>query len=152
MRTAISLDLVAAQVQEAQDAAGFAWQLSQRYFHATTDDARSELVTKAGQEARKALDASRDALEALQDAGAVLADRVAKPASNPLAELARVENSRGEALALLDALCHALPLADALDQKRGDTGGDWEERIAELQSALKLELFGPGDRVTGGRE
>ncbi len=165
MNTAtISLDLVAAQVQEAQDAAGFAWQLSQRYFRATTDDARAELVTKAGQEARKALDASREALETLQNAGAVLPDRAGsrpKQEPNPLAELARVENSRSEALALLDALRHALPLAEALDAKRGDVidepiGGSaglvWGDRLVQAVCGLELELFGPSEAVTKGRE
>ena len=159
--TTINLDLVAAQVQEAQDSAGFAWQLSQRFHHATTDEARSELVTKASAEAKKATHAAREALETLQNAGAVLADRVAKPASNPLAELARVENSRSEALALLDALRHALTLAEALDAKRGDVlpepvggyrGLVWGEDLVQLKSKLELELFGPSEMVTGSRE
>ena len=159
--TTINLDLVAAQVQEAQDSAGFAWQLSQRFHHASSDEARSELVTKASAEAKKATHAAREALETLQNAGAVLADRVAKPASNPLAELSRVENSRSEALALLDALRHALALAEALDAKRGDVldepvggyrGLVWGDRLIQAVCGLELELYGPSEAVTKGRE
>ena len=84
-----------------------------------------------------------------------------RAASNPLAELARVENSRTEALALLDALRAALPLAEALDAKRGDVidepiGGSaglvWGDRLVQAVCGLELELFGPGEAVTGARE
>ena len=82
-------------------------------------------------------------------------------ASNPLAELARVENSRAEALALLDALRHALTLAEALDAKRGDVlpepvGGSaglvWGDRLIQAVCGLELELYGPSEAVTKGRE
>lgn len=73
------------------------------------------------------------------------------PVSNPLAELARVEGSRPEALALLDALRHAHQLAEALDAKRGD-GDAWGERIYQAVCGLELELYGPGGAVTGARE
>jgi hypothetical protein len=80
---------------------------------------------------------------------------------NPLAELARVENSRPEALALLDALRVAHQLAEALDAKRGDVldepvGGSaglvWGDRLLQAVCGLELELFGPGETVTGARE
>ena len=98
-------------------------------------------------------------LEALgaQDKG----DLAPVPASNPLAELARVENSRSEALALLDALRHALTLAEALDVKRGDVldepvggyrGLVWGERVLQALCGLELELYGPSEAVTKGRE
>ena len=160
--TSPTLDKVALQVQEAQEGAGMAYLLSMRIAHATTDDARAELVTQAGTQARKALDASREALEILQDAGARLPDRTApaKP-SNPLAELARVESSRSEALALLDALRTAHQLAEVLDAKRGDVlampvngsaGLVWGERLVQAVCGLELELYGPSDAVTKGRE
>ena len=87
--------------------------------------------------------------------------RAMRAASNPLAALARVENSRSEALALLDALRHALPLAEALDAKRGDVldmpvngsaGLVWGDRLVQAVCGLELELFGPAQTVTGGRE
>ena len=125
-----------------------------------------------------ALDACRMALEAgelsrvhqvgqeLSELGRVLMSLTqnyapAPVASNPLAELARVENSRSEALALLDALRTAHQLAEALDAKRGDVldtpvngsaGLVWGEDLIQLQSKLELEIFGPSDRVTGARE
>ncbi|WP_395089407.1 hypothetical protein [Armatimonas sp.] len=161
--TSTDLDRIALAVQEAQDSAGFAWQLTQRYQRATTDDARAELVTLASAEAKKATHAAREALESLQDAGAVLPDKGAAPVkpSNPLAELSRVESSRSEALALLDALRHALTLAEALDAKRGDVldvpvGGSaglvWGDRVLQAVCGLELELYGPGEAVTGARE
>lgn len=81
--------------------------------------------------------------------------------NNPLAELARVESSRSEALALLDALRAALPLAEALDAKRGDVldvavggyrGLEWGDRLMQAVCGLELELFGPSGAVTGERE
>ncbi len=79
----------------------------------------------------------------------------------PLAEFARVENSRSEALALLDALRTAHALAEKLDAKRGDVlaepiGGSaglvWGDRLLQAVCGLELELFGPGEAVTKGRE
>lgn len=87
-------------------------------------------------------------------------DAPVKP-SNPLAELAKVENSRSEALALLDALRHAHQLAEALDAKRGDVletpvGGSaglvWGDRLIQAVCGLELELYGPGESITGARE
>lgn len=115
-------------------------------FHARTGNQRA---MEHGGRASEALAALCRRLQAL---GAQSAPLNPPTPVNPLAELARVESSRTEAIALLDVLGHAHQLADALDQKRGDTGGDWEERIADLQSALRLELFGPAQSVTGGRE
>jgi hypothetical protein len=95
--------------------------------------------------------------------------RAIRAASNPLAELARVESSRPEALALLDALRTAHQLAEALDAKRGDVlaepiGGSadegsnlhrglvWGDRLLQAVCGLELELYGPGEAVTGARE
>ncbi len=105
---------------------------------------------------------SAAALALLRGLGATTpTQRAMRAASNPLAELARVENSRSEALALLDALRHALPLAEALDAKRGDVldtpvngsaGLVWGDRLLQAVCGLELELFGPGGVVTGARE
>jgi hypothetical protein len=152
---------VAAQIQTANEGAGMAFLLSQRYFHATTDEARAEIATNAGKEARKAHDASRDALDSLQDAGIVLSDQHGDDQVNPLTELRRVENSRTEALALLDALRHAHALAEALDAKRGDVldtpvgssaGLVWGDRLIQAVCGLELELYGPSVAITKGRE
>ena len=107
----------------------------------------------------------RAAVGSLLDAGVTppgQATGKAKPAqTNPLAELARVERSRAEALALLDALRAALPRAEALEQARGDVldapiGGSaglvWGEDLVQLIARLELELYGPGSAVTGARE
>ena len=113
-----------------------------------------------------ALAAGQDAAEALvllRSLG-VLPSQAARPRpkeGNPLAELARVENSRSEALALLDALKAAHQLAEALDAKRGDVldepiGGSaglvWGDRLVQAVCGLELELFGPSEAVTKGRE
>jgi hypothetical protein len=105
---------------------------------------------------------SAAALALLRGLGATTpTQRAMRAASNPLAELARMENSRSEALALLDALRTAHALAEALDAKRGNVldepiGGSagmvWGEDLVQLKSKLELELFGPGQSVTGARE
>lgn len=78
-----------------------------------------------------------------------------------LGQLRKLETSRAEALALLDALRAALPLAEALDEKRGDVlaepvagyrGLEWGERLLQAVCGLELELYGPGEAVTKGRE
>lgn len=107
----------------------------------------------------------RAAVGSLLDAGATppgVTTGKARPAqTNPLAELARVERSRSEALALLEALRATLPKAEALDQARGDVlnapvGGSaglvWGEDLVQMIARLELELFGPGSAVTGARE
>lgn len=80
---------------------------------------------------------------------------------NPLAELARVENSRSEAQALLDSLRGCLQLAEDLDIARGDVlndpvngfrGTEWNDRLVQLCAELSLELHGPSKAVTGARE
>jgi hypothetical protein len=158
----IGLDRVALQVQEAQDSAGMAFLLSQRFHHATTDAARSELVTKAGEEARKALDASRDALESLQNEGAVLADRVGsrlRHEPNLLADLAALDTP--DVRALLAGLEALLPVAERVDASRGragesvvggSAGFDVAEDLAQMIARLSLEIHGPASTVTGGRE
>ena len=105
---------------------------------------------------------SAAALALLRGLGATTpTQRAMRAASNPLAELARVENSRSEALALLDALRHALQLAEALDVKRGDVldepvggyrGLVWGDRVLQAVCGLELELYGPSEAVTGARE
>ena len=114
-----------------------------------------EAATLAGKE-------SAAALALLRGLGATTpTQRAMRAASNPLAELARVENSRSEALALLDALRHALQLAEALDVKRGDAldepvggyrGLVWGDRVLQAVCGLELELYGPSEAVTKGRE
>lgn len=102
-----------------------------------------------GQQATEALLKLCKRLEAL--GGVDRAPLVIPAPVNPLAELARVESSRGEALALLDSLASARLRAEALDEKRGQ-GEDWEELLSELESKLRLEVFGPSETVTKGRE
>ena len=114
-----------------------------------------EAATLAGKQAG-------DCLALLRALGATTpTQRAMRSASNPLAELARVESSRTEALALLDALRHAHQLAEALDAKRGDVldepiGGSaglvWGDRLVQAVCGLELELFGPSEAVTKGRE
>lgn len=157
-----TLDQIAAQVQLAQDGAGMALLLTRRILMATDEQARTELAQQAAQEAQGATVAAREALDSLQEAGAQLPSRGAsRPAPSPLAELARVERSRGEALALLDALRGALPAAEALDGVRGDVlntpvnglrGTVWGEDLSQMIARLEIELYGPSERVTGGRE
>lgn len=83
------------------------------------------------------------------------------PSSGDLGQLMKLESSRAEAMALLEALRAALPLAEALDAKRGDVlpeaiGGSaglvWGDRLIQAISGLELELSGPGAEHTGGRE
>ncbi len=96
-----------------------------------------------------------------QALGAQSAPSVAPAPVNPLAELRKLDASRAEALALLDALRHAHQLAEALDAKRGDVletpiggsaGLEWGDRLTQAVHGLELELYGPGAPVTGGRE
>ena len=114
-----------------------------------------EASTRAGKEAG-------ECLALLRALGATTpTQRAMRAASNPLAELARVESSRAEALALLDALRTAHQLAEVLDAKRGDVlpepiGGSaglvWGDRLIQAVCGLELELYGPSEAVTKGRE
>ena len=124
--------------------------------HRRAGNTRGTALAGEASEAMRLVCCGLEALGA-QDKG----DLAPVPASNPLAELARVENSRSEALALLDALRHALTLAEALDVKRGDVldepvggyrGLVWGERVLQALCGLELELYGPSGAVTGARE
>lgn len=58
---------------------------------------------------------------------------------------------------LEERLKAAAPLADAVDALRGRTGGDGlgadlGEQLRELLYRVQIDLYGPGDSVTGGRE
>jgi hypothetical protein len=127
------------------------------------------LPEQPGPSAELARSAGKDSAAALALLRGLGADPMKSPGAarsmpsprNPFAELARVENSRAEALALLDALRHAHQLAEALDAKRGDVldepiGGSaglvWGDRLIQAVCGLELELFGPSGSVTGGRE
>jgi hypothetical protein len=115
-----------------------------------------------GQElAAEASEALRRVCRGLEALGAQELDQVVPLDTNPLADLAKIENSRTEALALLDALRHAHALAEALDAKRGDVldtpvGGSagmvWGDRLIQAVCGLELELYGPSEIVTGGLE
>lgn len=104
----------------------------------------------------------QEATQAMLAAGVRLPERgpLGSPL-NPLAELVKQERSRSEALALLEALRAALPRAEDLDTVRGDVlaepvnglrGLVWGEELCQLIARLELELYGPSERVTGGRE
>jgi len=157
-----TLEKIAEKVQEAQTGAARAFLLAQRFDVATTEEAQYELVRGAGESARAAFDATGEALNLLQGAGVSLPERGAKrPQPNPLAELVKQERSRAEALALLEALRAALPRAEDLDTVRGDVlpepvnglrGLVWGEELCQMIARLELELYGPSERVTGGRE
>lgn len=122
----------------------------------------SSAGSAAQEQGAKATDALLKISKKLEALGGRDLAPIVKPAPvNPLAELALVESSRAEALALLEALRVALPLAEALDQKRGDvlavpvagySGTEWGERVLQAVSGLELELFGPGAEHHGGRE
>lgn len=102
--------------------------------------------------AKRASEKAREALQILGELGH-RPERAPAPlrvARNPLAELAAVERSRPEALALLDALKTARARAEALDEAHG--GSDWEDDLGELIARVELSIFGPSDRVTGRRE
>ena len=142
--------LCATAEQKAREAAMFAG-------HDT--DQAEKLLRAAGKDAAaaRALLVSLGASERYPMKGAI--PHEAK--SNPLAELARVESSRAEALALLDALRTAHQLAEVLDAKRGDVlpepiGGSaglvWGDRLIQAVCGLELELYGPSEAVTKGRE
>lgn len=106
----------------------------------------------------------RSAVLGMLDAGVTppgVTTGTARLAPNPLAELSRVERSRTEALALLQALRAALPAAEALDAARGDVlpapvlgsrGLVWGEDLVQMIARLELELHGPSAAVTGARE
>ena len=140
--TVASAGLMAAQASEA--------------FHARTGGATAQ------EQGKRASQALVKVCQGLEKLGAQDRAPLVKPAqTNPLAELTRVENSRSEALALLDALRTAHQLAEALDAKRGDVlaepiGGSaglvWGDRLLQAVCGLELELYGPGEAVTGARE
>lgn len=140
--TVASAGLMSAQASEA--------------FHARTGGATAQ------EQGKRASEALLKVCSGLEGLGAQDRAPLVKPTpTNPLAELARVESSRSEALALLDALRHALSLAEALDAKRGDVlaapvGGSaglvWGDRLVQAVCGLELELFGPSKAVTKGRE
>jgi cob(I)alamin adenosyltransferase len=111
------------------------------------------------------LQSVRDDLRAaagdLMALGAELPKRADARGLDALTELRKLDASRTEALALLDALRHAHALAEALDARRGDVldapvGGSaglvWGDRLIQAVCGLELELFGPASTVTGGRE
>ena len=104
-------------------------------------------ATAAGKDAGQAL-------KLLMGLGASVPHREPRASSrSPLVQLAVLEASKPEALALLDTLRHALPQAAVLDKKRGVAdGADLQDTVQQLVSRLELELFGPAQSVTGGRE
>lgn len=110
---------------------------------------RQSIAIEQAEKAEGALLKICKELEAL--GGVDRAPLVPVAAPDPLAELAAIERSRPEALALLDALQAARERAGALDIARGSSD-DWEDLLAELEAKLSLDLFGPGDLVTGARE
>lgn len=89
----------------------------------------------------------------LEELGRVLSSLSASAAPPPpsdLAELSRLERSRPQALALLDALRHCQRLAEDLDEAHGRS--DWEDDLTQLIARAELAYHGPSERVTGGRE
>jgi hypothetical protein len=64
-----------------------------------------------------------------------------------LAELARTEASRAEALTLLNALRQVLPLAEALDEAHGRSC--WADDLEDLVGKLASQTTGAN---CGGRE
>ena len=97
----------------------------------------------------------RAVVAALQAAGVTLRDAPA-PDPIPLRQLDTPDTRT--LLAGVEAL---LPIAERIDAARGraldrpvagSAGLDLAEELAQLAARLQLEIHGPGERVTGGRE
>jgi hypothetical protein len=95
-------------------------------------------------------DALKVSLLALDKEAYRLTRRV--PEVDPLKALAEVERARPEMEALEQGLIDLLPLAEAVDIKRGralsevvcgSRGTDYAEAVVQLTARLQLELFGP---------
>jgi hypothetical protein len=105
---------------------------------------------------RACFDELNHAAVALTSAGVpVTPDGVPHRDPMSLAALSKIESSRAEGLALLEALGQLLPVAEALDKARGDWVGDmaaihlgetpgtnYAETVQELYYKLKLEIRG----------
>lgn len=89
----------------------------------------------------------RGAVVDLVAVGAVLPRREGAPSVDVLTELVKVEAIRGEALALLDALRRALPLAETLDEAHGRSC--WADDLGDLIGKLEIQTSGP---IGSGRE
>ncbi len=115
-----------------------------------TDRAGSEYVDRATDEARAVV-------AALQAAGARDPAKASiTPAPIPLHHL-----NTPDVRALLAGLEALLPVAERIDAARGRTlervvagpaGLDLAEALSQLIARLQLEIHGPSDRLTGGRE
>lgn len=86
----------------------------------------------------------------LASMGARSLDLQEDPGANPLAELARIEAAKPEALRLLESLRTAHQLAEQLHQV--NPGSRWLEEIEELIAGIELEALGPSEAVTRSRE
>jgi hypothetical protein len=127
-----------------------------RAAHVHDASALSTLLAESASAAQKAVRETDLAADAIQALGA-----------QPLRDL---DVSRDVALeqldtpdtrALLVALSAALPIAERIDAARGrslpeamggSAGTDLAEDIGLLIARLELEIHGPSDNVTGGRE
>lgn len=114
-------------------------------------------ATGAEQEARKAGDETQAALKTVLDRGGKV-DTLPEP-QDDLSVLFVLDSPNSRTL--LDGLKSLLPIAERVDAERGrslpevvggSAGVDLAEDLAQLIARLELELYGPSDRVTGGRE
>lgn len=117
--------------------------------------ARRSGAAGAQEHAALAVDGIRLAEGLLRAAGATRPDAPA-PQPIPLHQL-----DTPDARALLAGLEELLPIAERVDARRGRTirrkngqaeGGDVAAYLNQLRHRLMLEIHGPGERVTGGRE
>ena len=109
---------------------------------------------EAEQSASDAAAAAGEARLALESLGA------AEPANVPSNPVPLHLLDTAEARELHRRLDELLPLADALDARRGRQinlrgrveGSDVRQTLGRLVARLQLEVYGPGVAVTGGRE
>lgn len=103
-----------------------------------------------------ALDSLRQARGALREAGATPPVGARPPQPLPLHQL-----DTADTRALLAGVEALLPIAERIDAARGRAmekpiagrrGLDLAATVGELAARLRLEIHGPGERVTGGRE
>lgn len=116
-------------------------------------------VAEADERLMLALGSLRGARGVLTDAGAAPTEAATSATRREPVPLDRLDTP--DVRALLTALEALLPVAERIDAHRGRSvgrvvgmtaGTDVAYRLGALVAGLRLDLFGPSDAVTGGRE
>ena len=145
-----------AHIQIIIGATGQAWAAADRAGSVEDAAARRALLSECATEAKVAKQEADAAREALESLGGAPPPPLDLEVAIPLDQL-----DTPDTRALLIGLGALLPIAERIDAARGrslpepvggSAGIDLAEDLAQLIARLELEIYGPSERVTGGRE